>query len=87
MGPIPYINKECNVFKFLRKKTTSAAVNSFKRRLTTIDQLHRDGRMSQVEYQAEQQKVLTSYQEFAATTPAEYLPEGAKNVSELLGYS
>ena len=68
------------MFKFLRKKTTSAAVNSFMRRFATLVSLHQSGKLSETEYQRQRRKVIMEYQNFIATTPPEFLPEYVKNI-------
>lgn len=69
------------MLKFLRKKMTAATVNSFMRRIVTIDNLYHDGRLSEAEYQSQKQKIIFGYQNYIRTTPTEFLPDYVKDIS------
>lgn len=69
------------MLKFLRKKMTAATVNSFMRRFVTVDNLYKEGRLSEAEYQRHKQKIIIGYQDYIRTTPAEFLPDYVKDIS------
>lgn len=66
------------MFDFIKKKAVSAAINSFMIKFATINELYKNGQLSEYQYQKKKSELTCKYQAYLRETPKELLPDCAK---------
>jgi len=68
------------VFKAVKRLAVSAAIKSFKGRLSVIESLHGSGKISDSDYEQQKRQVMFEYQKFLLDTPSDLVPDWAKQI-------